>query len=224
MHGTLKQGWRLVAALWVTCCLLLGAPALAAEGSPAPPGAGPAFQNLPREILHEVERGQDLHLIAGYYYGDARQWERIWQANRGVVRNPNRLRPGMVLHVPVDRDWKQGLSYAEWIKVGGTLRPGGPGGAVTPTAPPAAPPPGAGGAAPAGQLPPGVPPPRKLPAPPGKRQGAAAHGFTQSFVFPVEWSSPPGPDSALTIPGDRECRLTRQERFRNERGAALRDL
>ncbi|HEY7678039.1 MAG TPA: hypothetical protein VIG69_13270, partial [Candidatus Methylomirabilis sp.] len=107
-----------------------GAPALAgaaaAGSAPPPPGGGPAFQNLPREVLHEVERGQDLHLIAGYFYGDARQWERIWQANRDVVKNPNRLQPGMILHVPVDRDWNQSLSYGEWFKGGGPARTGVP--------------------------------------------------------------------------------------------------
>ena len=80
MHGTVGQGRRLGAALGVAWCVLAGGPGLsaAAEGSGAPPpGAGAAFQNLPREALHQVERGQDLHLIAGYYYGDARQWERI---------------------------------------------------------------------------------------------------------------------------------------------------
>jgi hypothetical protein len=52
MHGTKGQGRRLGAALGVAWCLLVGAPALTAaatEGSAAPPpGAGAAFQDLPR--------------------------------------------------------------------------------------------------------------------------------------------------------------------------------
>ena len=35
-----------------------------------------------QDVLHEVHAGDDLRLIAGYYYGDTRQWEKIWRANR----------------------------------------------------------------------------------------------------------------------------------------------
>jgi hypothetical protein len=42
----------------------------------------------------------NLHLIAGYYYGDARQWERIWQANKSQIRNPNLIERGALLRIP----------------------------------------------------------------------------------------------------------------------------
>jgi hypothetical protein len=54
----------------------------------------------PQDTLHQVLPGDDLHLLAGYYYGDARQWERIWQANRDQVSNPNRIRRGTLLRIP----------------------------------------------------------------------------------------------------------------------------
>jgi hypothetical protein len=54
----------------------------------------------PQDALHEVLPGDNLHLIAGYYYGDCRQWERIWEANRKPVRNPNLLERGIVLRIP----------------------------------------------------------------------------------------------------------------------------
>jgi hypothetical protein len=53
-----------------------------------------------RDLMHEVLAGDCLHLIAGYYYGDARMWERIWNANRQLVRNPNVLVSGSLLVVP----------------------------------------------------------------------------------------------------------------------------
>ncbi len=53
-----------------------------------------------QDALHEVQAGDDLHLIAGYYYGDARQWERIWQANREHIPNPNRIARGILLRIP----------------------------------------------------------------------------------------------------------------------------
>ena len=63
---------------------------------PAVPKAALASQ----DALHEVMPGDDLHLIAGYYYGDARQWERIWQANRDQIPNPNRIGRGLLLRIP----------------------------------------------------------------------------------------------------------------------------
>ena len=53
-----------------------------------------------QDALHEVLPGDDLRLIAGYYYGDARQWERIWKANRDQIRNPNRVERGTILRIP----------------------------------------------------------------------------------------------------------------------------
>jgi hypothetical protein len=54
----------------------------------------------PQDALHQVLPGDDLHLLAGYYYGDARQWERIWRANRDQVSNPNQIRRGALLRIP----------------------------------------------------------------------------------------------------------------------------
>ena len=52
------------------------------------------------DVLHEVLPGDCLHLIAGYYYGDTRLWERIWKANRNLIRNPHVLGLGTYLYVP----------------------------------------------------------------------------------------------------------------------------
>ncbi len=54
----------------------------------------------PRDLMHEVQGGDCLYLIAGYYYGDARMWERVWHANRHLVRDPNVLVSGSLLLVP----------------------------------------------------------------------------------------------------------------------------
>ena len=54
----------------------------------------------PQDALHQVMPEDNLHLIAGYYYGDARQWERIWQANKSQIRNPNLIERGALLRIP----------------------------------------------------------------------------------------------------------------------------
>ena len=76
------------------------------------------------DALHEVLPGDNLHLIAGYYYGDARQWERIWEANRDQLPNPNRIERGALLRIPdpVLPD----ESYADFVaRSRGVVAPGG---------------------------------------------------------------------------------------------------
>jgi hypothetical protein len=85
--GTLRASLVVLGAL-----LVLGA---AGAGS----GASAAASGY-QDALHQVMPGDDLHLIAGYYYGDARQWERIWEANRDRIRNPNRIQRGALLRIP----------------------------------------------------------------------------------------------------------------------------
>jgi len=66
----------------------------------APQPAAAATAAVAGDLLHEVAPGDGLRLIAGYYYGDTRQWTRIWTANRDQLRNPNRLERGSRLVIP----------------------------------------------------------------------------------------------------------------------------
>jgi hypothetical protein len=87
--GTLRS-IRVVAVL----LLVLGTamlPAQSVQAASPPPSP---------DILHEVLAGDCLYLIAGYYYGDTRLWERIWKANPHLVRNPHVLVLGTFLLVP----------------------------------------------------------------------------------------------------------------------------
>lgn len=65
-----------------------------------PRSARAATAAEPHDVLHQVMPGDDLRLIAGYYFGDTRQWERIWQANKDQVRDPNRIQEGALLRIP----------------------------------------------------------------------------------------------------------------------------
>jgi hypothetical protein len=56
-------------------------------------------------IIHTVKSGEELHLLAGYYFLDCRQWVNIYQANMGTIVNPNKIYPGQELYVFVDADW-----------------------------------------------------------------------------------------------------------------------
>ncbi len=58
----------------------------------------PAYVNT--KTTHIVREGEDLHWLAAVYYGNARLWEKIYQANRAVIKDPNHLVVGTKLVIP----------------------------------------------------------------------------------------------------------------------------
>jgi nucleoid-associated protein YgaU len=52
-----------------------------------------------QSVEHTIRPGDNLHLIAGYYFGDPRQWKIVWKSNRQTIAGPNRLVPGKVLRI-----------------------------------------------------------------------------------------------------------------------------
>lgn len=87
--GTLRTVRVIAVLLLVLGTAMLPTQSLQAASAPPSP-----------DILHEVLPGDCLYLIAGYYYGDTRLWERIWKANPHLVRNPHVLVLGTYLLVP----------------------------------------------------------------------------------------------------------------------------
>lgn len=52
------------------------------------------------EQTHTVARGDTLSAIAKQYLGNANAWRQIFDANRDVLDNPDRINPGQVLKIP----------------------------------------------------------------------------------------------------------------------------
>jgi len=50
-------------------------------------------------VEHAIRAGDNLHLIAGYYYRDPRQWRKVWKLNGTSVTRPSHLVPGRTLRV-----------------------------------------------------------------------------------------------------------------------------
>ena len=73
-----------------------------------------------RVIAHTVKHAEELHLLAGYYYRDCRQWVRIYRDNAGTIRNPNRIYPGQVLYVTVDQGWTPPFDLDAYVAEWGT--------------------------------------------------------------------------------------------------------
>ena len=56
--------------------------------------------NRKTERFHIVGRNQTLSEVARQYYGSAGKWQKIYNANRAVIKNPDTLRPGTKLIIP----------------------------------------------------------------------------------------------------------------------------
>ena len=50
--------------------------------------------------IYEVKSGDSLSKIAKAEYGDANQWNRIFEANKDILADPNKIYPGQKLKIP----------------------------------------------------------------------------------------------------------------------------
>lgn len=71
------------------------APTAATAAAAAPGAAATSSANS-----YTVAAGDTLSKISNRFYGDANQWQRIFDANRDVLTNPDRIFPGQVLRIP----------------------------------------------------------------------------------------------------------------------------
>ncbi len=79
------------------------------------------------KVRHVIDPQENLHILAAYYYGDPRQWQRIYQENRNVIRNPNRLPAGRTIQISVGESWRPLFLYQEWLQLAhrnGVWQPG----------------------------------------------------------------------------------------------------
>jgi nucleoid-associated protein YgaU len=67
---------------------------------PAVAAAAPAAADAAKVEIYEVKAGDTLSLIAKKVYKDGRKYNRIYEANKDVIKNPNALRPGTKLKIP----------------------------------------------------------------------------------------------------------------------------
>jgi hypothetical protein len=79
-----------------------------AEGNSSEPGK--------RLIVHTVKRGEELHLLAGYYLLNSREWYKILSWNSDLIKNTNRIYPGQELIVYVNNGWQPPYNLDEYVK------------------------------------------------------------------------------------------------------------
>lgn len=64
------------------------------------PGTGAA--KTEHLLQYTVEKDDTLQKISQKFYSSYGKWPRIYEANKSVIPNPDRIKPGTVLQIPVD--------------------------------------------------------------------------------------------------------------------------
>lgn len=71
----------------------------------APPAVADFSQSGQAEKLktlksHIVQKGETLSAISSIYYGTPNKWKKIFDANRGTIKDPNKVNQGIKLIIP----------------------------------------------------------------------------------------------------------------------------
>lgn len=82
--------------------LVPSAPAAPVRQSASASGAAPAAQTSVESVeYYEIKSGDTLSAIAKQYYGKASAYMTIFEANREVIKDPNKIYPGQKIRIPV---------------------------------------------------------------------------------------------------------------------------
>ncbi len=71
-----------------------------AEAQTGRGGPAPAQSSAAGQRTHEVVSGDTLSSIAKKYYGSAGEYMKIFNANRDILNDPDKIRPGQKLRIP----------------------------------------------------------------------------------------------------------------------------
>jgi len=52
------------------------------------------------DIFYEIQKGDTLWRIAEIYYKDGRRYTEIFEANREVIKDPDKIYPGQMIRIP----------------------------------------------------------------------------------------------------------------------------
>lgn len=66
---------------------------------PVSPSTGPSSPS-PAVREYTIKSGDSLSKIAKQHYGNAADWQKIYQANRDKIKDPNMIHPGQKIVIP----------------------------------------------------------------------------------------------------------------------------
>lgn len=55
-----------------------------------------------RQKSYVVQKGDTLQKISDKMYGTTKKWKKIFEANKNVLKNPDKIKPGQKLIIPLD--------------------------------------------------------------------------------------------------------------------------
>jgi len=55
---------------------------------------------VPQQRTYTVQPGDSLSKIAKQFYGNANEYNKIFEANRNILKDPNKISPGQTLKIP----------------------------------------------------------------------------------------------------------------------------
>lgn len=73
------------------------APAAKADAKAAAPAAA---ETATQDEFYEIKSGDTLGKIAKQFYGSASKYMKIFEANRDIIDNPDRIYPGQKIRIP----------------------------------------------------------------------------------------------------------------------------
>ena len=76
-----------------------GVERIVADGLTAPE---PEPEVVSMDVFYEIQSGDTLGKIAKQYYGKASQYMRIFEANRELISDPNKIYPRQKIRIPLD--------------------------------------------------------------------------------------------------------------------------
>ena len=59
-------------------------------------------EKVAKDEVYEIKSGDTLGAIAKQFYGKASQYMRIFEANRDIIDDPNKIYPGQKIRIPLD--------------------------------------------------------------------------------------------------------------------------
>lgn len=62
----------------------------------------PLPEVISKDAFYEIKKGDTLGKIAKQYYGKASQYMRIFEANREIISDPDKIYPGQKIRIPLD--------------------------------------------------------------------------------------------------------------------------
>jgi nucleoid-associated protein YgaU len=62
----------------------------------------PPPEAVSKDEFYEIVSGDTLGVIARKFYGKASAYTRIFEANREIISDPNKIYPGQKIRIPLD--------------------------------------------------------------------------------------------------------------------------